>query len=729
MNTKISLVAAALAATGIGFQANAQVLEEIIVTSQKRAQNMQDVPIAISTMSGDELTRTGLDSQRSLAQTTPNVVVNANSYYVAPYIRGVGTQYANPGLEPSVATYFNDLYMSRSSSGMMSYFDIERVEVLKGPQGTLYGRNTTGGAIRVITKDPTPEFQAGVALDIGNYEKRKYDFYVSGPLAENLMGRLSGSHEERDGYVKNIVGGPDMNNRRMGMIHGKLLWEPSERLSVKFDFDWTDKDDREGPANVGLFNDLPGQVGLAFGGVGSGGHYETAADYVGGQHLEVGGSQLRIDYDFDAFTFSSITGYRYNRYAGGADLDATSAPLLHGFAFRPGEQTEDYSQEFQLVSSNEGRIDWLAGIFILKEEAEPRIGLMGASIEADLGFPGAYIAGKGNIDIESFAPYAEVSYQLTDTLEVMAGARYTREKKKADNTFFITTIDSANGIDRPYMMVAPTTADDFKFSKTTPKVMLTWRPHDSTMFYVSYSEGVKSGGFNMPHVATTMPAEVDNETIKAWELGWKTEFDRLRFNGAIFHYDLKDLQLQVTDIAAGITSVQNAGKAEVDGIEFDVNYAFTDNLVISAGAGYQKSEFGDIPNGQLNPLCAAVYDGGPDVPNGCVPHPLFPAGLGVATVTGQLRGNELPHSPELTGYLQANYFMPLGDDMGDLMFTGLASYSDAYYYTADNLYKEPSKTLVNASVTWTSSNGMYVVSAYATNLTDKKYNTHKAPLS
>jgi len=732
MTNKSPLIVAVIAATGIGIQANAQMLEEIIVTSQKRAESMQDVPIAISTLSGAELISTGIDTQRSLAQATPNVAVNINANYVAPYIRGVGTQYANPGLEPSVATYFNDLYMSRSSSGMMSFFDIERVEVLKGPQGTLYGRNTTGGAIRIITKDPTPEFEAGVAVELGNYDKRKGDVYVSGPLSENLMGRLAISYEERDGYVKNIIGGPDMENREQGMLHGKLLWEPSEQLSVKIDFDWTEKEDREGVGYAGLFDDLPGQVGLAFGGVGPGDSYKYAGDvhnYADDNKLEVGGSQIRVDYDFNTFTLSSITGYRYNEFFGQSDLDGTTAPLFDAIAVQ--EKSEDYIQELQLVSNTEGKIDWLAGIFYLREDAKHIFGLSGELIDAQVGFPGSFIGGDGNIGIESYATYGQISYHLTDELELMLGARYTNETKKVDNYFFVSSVDEKGTPIKPYLNMAPVVSDKFKFSETTPKVMLTWRPQDSMMFYVSYSEGIKSGGFNMPHASTTLPAKVDNETIEAWELGWKVEFDRIRFNGSIFHYNLEDLQIQITDLSGGITSVQNAGEADVTGIEFDVTYAATDNLVISAGAGYQKAEFGDIPDGQYNPLCAVTYVGGVQSDPTCASLivPGFPQGLGVANSSTNLKGNSLPLSPELTGYVRANYFVPLGNDMGELAFTGLVSYSDDYAYTADNLYTEPSKTLVNASVTWTSVSGMYVVSTYVTNLTDKEYTTQKAPFA
>jgi iron complex outermembrane recepter protein len=711
---------ALLPALALPLAATAQVaLEEIVVTATKRAESLQDIPIAVSTLSGEDLTNSGIDSQRALALTTPNVAINFNANFVAPYIRGVGTQYANPGLEPSVATYFNDVYLARASSGMMNFFDIERVEVLKGPQGTLYGRNTTGGAIRVITRDPTPEFEAGLALGIGNYSKRTVDAFVSGPITDNLMGRLAVATQDRDGYMDNIVGGPDPMDRDMEMIHGKLLWEISDRLRAKLDFDWTNKEDFDGVGFASLFDGAPGMVGAALGGVTSQDHYDFAGDvqnYAVPNDFQIGGTQLRVDYEFDTFTFSSITGYRINQYKGRADLDGSSLPLFDAYTLT--ESTKDFSQEIQLVSNGEGDIDWLFGIFYYEEDGEDDFGLSGTFIGTDeFGAPNTFIGSEGEIDIKSFAPYAQLAYEITDTLEFMVGVRYTEEEKDVDNYFFLTGVDGIGAPTKPYLFIAPSTPDHFEFSKTTPKVQFTWRPTEDTMFYASYSEGLKSGGFNLPNPSPGPVPKVRNEVIRASEIGWKTEFDRIRFNGAIFHYKIEDLQLQITDPNAGITAVTNAGTSEVDGIEGDLTFAATENLELGAGFGYQKTEFGDIPGGLFNPLCADFAPGDPSCG-------VF--GLGVTTLTGNLKGNEVPQAPELTGYLRAAYFLPLGDS-GSIAFTGVASYQDNFYWTADNLYEEPSKTLVNLTATWTSPSERYVVGTYVTNATDEEYNTHNAP--
>ncbi|MFA5633349.1 MAG: TonB-dependent receptor [Porticoccaceae bacterium] len=705
---------------------HAQALEEIIVTAQKRAENLQDVPIAVTALQGDQLMNAGIDTQRALAMMTPNVVVNANADYVTPYIRGVGTQYANPGLEPSVGTYFNDIYISRSSAGYMTFNDVERVEVLKGPQGTLYGRNTTGGAVRIITKNPTDEFEAGVGVNLGNYNQQGADFYVSGPLTENLNGRLSGQIDKRDGFVDNIVGGNDYGDRDQFMLHGKLAWQATDNLDVRLDLDYTEKDDREGTAFLPLFPGLPEQTGAAFGGVVSQKTHEYSGNLDNSNEYTAGGGQLRVDYEFDSFMVSSITGYRYTKFTGFADLDGTSAPLFDANTVL--SKTENYSQEIQLASTSDSRLQWQVGIYYFEEKSNHDFGLGGAFVDADLGFPGGFVGGNGHVDIDSFAPYGQVTFDITDQWEILLGLRYTDETKKARNNFYVTTTVAPGTPSSAHIMDVPVSGQKVSFTELNPKVQLNWRPTSGIMLYASYSEAFKSGGFNLPQPAPGLITEVEQETLESFEIGWKTEFDRVRFNGAIFHYKIKDLQLQVTDLAGGITSVRNAGDAEVDGAEFDVTFAATDKLEVGAGAGWQDAEFGNVPDGQYYVPCARMPE---FVARGMTPVSGTCAalgGLGLEEFVGNLEGNALPHAPELSGYVRANYTQPLADG-SNLMFGVLVNYTDKYYYTSDNLFAEPSKTLVNANISWQSADDQYQVTLYGSNLTDEDYHSHMAPFA
>lgn len=713
-----------LAAAGPS-QARETLLEEVIVTAQKRQESLQDVPIAVSAFQGQELTDSGIDTQRTLSMMTPNVAINVNANYVAPYIRAVGTQYANPGLEPSVATYFNDVYISRPMGGLIQFQDIERVEVLKGPQGTLYGRNSTGGAIRLITKDPTDEFEAGAGLTLGNYSRVGVDFYASGPLGESLKGRLSGQFDSRDGYIDNISGGRDMEERDYKFIHGKLQWDAAERLTVQLGVDYSDKKDTEGTAFQPLFPGAPEQVGAAFGGTVATEHDEYSGNVDEENEFKAGGAQLRVDYDLNTAILSSITGYRYTKFIGFADLDGTSAPLFDVSTVY--DRTRSYSQEFQAISNNETRWSWTAGLYYYYEQAEDNFGLGGLFIDGSVGFSNAYIGGDGDIEVESIAPYGQVAYELTEKWELLFGLRYTDETKELpENDFYVTTQGADLLPNKPFLSVIPTPEREVSFQEWSPKLQVTWRPQASVMLYAAYQEGFKSGGFNMPSPSPNPVTEVDQENLKSYEIGWKTEFERVRFNGAAFHYKLEDLQLQVTDIGGGITSVRNAGDAEVDGIEFDVIYAATAYLNLGAGMGWQDAKFGSVPNGQYFVPCAQApsYEarGFTRVSTTCSDL----GGLGLAELQGELKGNYLPHAPEWSGYVRATYTQELGN-AGSVDYNAVLHYADNYYYTSDNLYEEPSKTLVNANITWRSIDEHYVVSVFSTNLTDEDYNTHKAP--
>jgi iron complex outermembrane recepter protein len=722
----------AVAAVLAGGAVRAQELEEVVVTATKRERSLQDVPVAVTSLSGADLTSVGVDSQRTLSMVTPNVAVNVNASFIVPYIRGVGTQYANPGLEPSVATYFNDAYIARPSAGFMQFSDVERVEVLKGPQGTLYGRNTTGGAIRIITKDPTDEFDAGLGVTLGNYSQTVVDGFVSGPIGDGgLKGRLAAQYETRDAWVDNIVGGADIEDREIYMVHGKLLWEPNDALRIKLSGDYTEKDDREGIAFQALFPGAPEQVAAAFGGIVATAHDEYSGNVQVDegddltQHSDFRGAELRIDYDFGPTTLSSISAYRYTRFQGVADLDGTSLPWFEGQTVY--DKTEDYSQEFQLVSNGSGPWDWILGLYYLKEDAEDNFGFTGLLLSTPPtptdpdGTNGLdnFVGGDGTIEIESLAPYGEISYDLTDQWEILVGFRYTDETKDVTNDFYVAQNNGRTTPISPYLVVVPVPDDTFSFNKFTPKAQVSWRPQDQMMFYATYSEGLKSGGFNMPSPSPAPVTEVNNETIKAFEIGWKTEFDRVRFNGAVFHYDIEDLQVQVTDLSGGITTVRNAGDATVDGIEGEVTFAATEYLQLDAGAGWQDAQFESVPGGNFNPPCAAAPTD---------PQCQALGGLGLATVIGNLEGNELPHAPPFTAYARGTYTWPLAAG-GDLGFGLVVSYSDEFFYTPDNLYREPSKVLANANVGWTSPSDRFRVTAFVNNLTDEEYYTHNSPLS
>ncbi|MET0658867.1 MAG: TonB-dependent receptor [Steroidobacteraceae bacterium] len=693
-------------------------LQEIVVTAQRRAENLQDVPISVTALSPDVLQAAGVESQIQLPRLTPNMQINASSVFVSPYLRGVGTQFANAGLETSVAVYFDDSYISRANFGMLTFSDIERIEVLKGPQGTLYGRNATGGAVRIITKDPVNHLEANASLTTGRYDRFMGNGMLNVPLGDKVSGRFTFTRDTRNNFVRNETPGENgRGDRSNTMYTAKLLFAPSDSFSVKLSGDYFYKKDQEGQAGfLALTNSAPGQTGIALGGQPHSSFYSTTEDF--GDSLvfkeKNWGTGLRADWTLDWVTLSSKSNYRYSSDKSGGDLDTVGIPLLNAATFPA--VTRSFSQEFQAVSNASGPIEWIAGLYYIHEEARHKFGIFGAAMDATFGVPsgprvgeldgGVVFGSDAKVETDSFAPYVQATYAFNPMWDLTLGARYTIEDKKLKyHEVFVTGV----GPDPLILVDEPGRKVDFE--EFTPKATVSFKPHDGLMFYGTYSRGFKSGGFNS--VAFVVADAVQPEQLNAYELGWKSQTDRMRFNGAAFYYDYKDLTVQHVDPNSGANVTENAANAELYGLEADITFAASSQLEFGAGAGYLHSKYkgyvGDrLVLGATTPACQTN-------PAACV---------GFVPVQTDFSGNPLTVAPEFTGYVRAQYDQPLGD-LGALALSAIVNYTDEFFWDAAGDVREPSKTLLSAAATWSSSDERYEVGVFGDNLLDEKYTTAK----
>ena len=707
-------------------------LDVITVTAQKREESLQQVPIAVTAVAGDVLVNTQINMAENLDQLTPGLNINRNANFVGFFLRGVGTIFANPGLEPSVASYFDDAYMPRTATSMFAFSDIERIEVLKGPQGTLYGRNAAGGAIRIITKQPTFDVVEGNAsITYGRFDRVAADGAVNIPLSENLAARFSAVYDSNDGYVENIS--PDFPNQQDRNVYhflGKLLWEPTDRLSVKLSGDIGRKKDREGQAFIALEQTGPLNIAAALGGTVAPGFFTASQDYpnddIFGSEFDTRnrGAAFRADYDLDFATLSSISTYRYYWFRGGADLDTTDIPFQH--ALTDGENSKSFSQELQLTSNTSGPLQYVAGLYYYRERSQSRLNILGTGINGQLGLPPATVAvsageaptffAQADIEVDSIAPYLQATYDITDQIAFTGGIRYTNETKKQPLHTLTLIVPGA-----PDTLLGTEPPAELNFDKFTPKFVLDYKPVDNVLLYASWSRGFKAGGINAP--TFNFPADqVDSENLDSYEIGWKTEFNNIRFNGAAFYYDYTNLQVTTTNTnLCGGACVSNAATAEVWGVEADILWAPLDNLEFAAAGAYLNSEFNEYLGDSFvpasgTPECAAAL---------ATPDPADDAaclGFAIATDT-DFSGNPLPQTPEFSGYVRMSYTHDLAD-LGDIRLDALYSYTDPIFFGPDPTYgANPEKHLLTATLTYTLPNENLYFSVFGENLTDERYIT------
>jgi iron complex outermembrane receptor protein len=705
-------------------------LEDIVVTAQKRSENLQDVPVAVTALAGSLLANVQIDASENLPRLTPGLSVNRNANFVGLFLRGVGTLYANPGLESSVAMYLDDTYMPRTATAAFSFNDIERIEVLKGPQGTLYGRNAAAGAVKIVTRDPKiGEWEGSASLAYGRFNRTAADALVNIPLGDKVAARMSVIYDANDGYVKTSEPTlPRLQDRSLVHVTGKLLFEASDNLKIKLSGDYGDKNDHEGQAFTNLENSCAdGQTALCLGGSGTSGFYDNAQDYprrgAKGDRLHTvnGGTALRADLDLGPATLSSISAYRYYKFTGGADLDGSNIPFLH--ALTDGEQTKSYSQEFQLVSGSSGPLKYVLGFYYFKEKSLSRFTLSGLAINAQLGiasplnggtvYDDPYLNARAAFDIESWAPYAQATYDISDKFAITAGLRYTSEKK---TQLYHDLLAGLPGLGTS--LVASEPEAKVKFNKLTPKIVVDFKPVDDVLIYAGFSRGFKSGGINSPSIA--VPADrVTPEVLDSYEIGWKTEFGDVRFNGAAFYYDYSNLQVTQTSLRCGASCVVNAANAEVKGVEADLTWAASRSLEIGFGGSYLDTKFkeysGDsyVLSSGTTACSTALGTAGTADDAAC---------LGFTVVSNvDHSGRRMPQAPKFSGYGRATYTLELASS-ATVVFNALYSYTGRIFYGPDASYgTESARNLVSGSITYTTPDEKFSLSVFADNLLNEKY--------
>lgn len=686
-------VAAAVAALGsapadsaeTAQERDAVVLQEITVTAQRRVESAQVVPMAMTAVDGVRLEALGVRDSQDLQRLSAGLIFGNNSNFAQPYIRGVGTEITVPGAESSVATFIDDVYQPAPYVGIAVLSDIERVEVLKGPQGTLYGRNATGGAINIQTKEPGKHFESDVQLTVGNFDALGAKLYVSGPLSQKLSANLSVSASDRDGFAKDLTTGGDYNSERYRLYRGKLSYDVTDELNLLLSAYHYSRNDtaQMGTTYATEFGSIP--VPLALGGnvtVMSRDIYHFPG-YPLRNVVDYSGGHLRARYSTERWTLSSITAYSTLNSLIGVDFVSSDIPIFDFSADR--NRSDAFIQTIDAVGDF-GSTRWAAGISYFDNRAkfDPLYVYEG---------PNVATATFAQVDTDAIAVYGEVTRDLTDTWSITGGVRYTDEEKTQ------ARLDVYSGAGT---LISSTPSNSRSWGQATFKLLLQ-RTTDNLMTYAKFEQGFKSGTVN-----TLTPFDfVDPEEINSYEIGFKSELaqKRVRVNASAYYYDYKNLQRQYNDIDTGASRVEAARKAEVYGLDLLVEALPIESLTLSANVNLMHSEYRHfVSSGSLIPNTELV---GPGVP-------------GNSPVLRDLSGNELTRAPDWSFNLSADWRIPLGS-LGETAIQVGYFRTASYFINPTNRIRQDAYDLLSSSITYVAPGGRWRASLWGRNLTNSKH--------
>lgn len=664
-------------------------LTEVIVTAQRRQENLQQVPITVNAVDSSRLTQLGVTSIANLNVATPSLNFIEEAAWSEPFIRGIGTSVNGPGIENSVATYVDGVYQASMIGGASDFNNIDSVQVLSGPQGTLFGRNATGGAILITTKAPSHTFSGSASVGYGNFNTATGTFYVTGGLSDTLAADFSVDWSNQGtGDGRNLFDGHQIGKNRKIFMRNKWLFTPSDavKLTLAVDYGEVHFEADESPA--------PGTTPP--GGGPSLAPYNIDGPYDPLGYVKEGGVALTADIDLSPLQFQSISAWHETHSLttengwNSPDADFDQYLVL-------SEPHQQVSQEFHLLSPSEWRFHWSVGLYYFHEIAKYD--------PVDLLYTpnNVIITPLTAIDIysvnktDSYAAYGQGTYDFSADTHLTFGARYTDEPR---NMYLAETVLAG-----PINYGTETSYGSKTFRAPSWRLSLDHDFTPSVLGYISYNRGFKSGGWNV----AVLPAQsFSPETIDAFEAGFKTQsFDnRLRLNVSGFYYDDKNVQVEEFPPPEAILTIVNGPEAHLYGLDALGDALLTDRLTLHFGLDLIHARYVSFPQ--------APYT--TPIPGG-----------GTAFATFDAAGRPLPHTPEVTGSVSANYLIPTG--IGSFNLSGGYYYNSGWVGEPDERLRQRAYGLVNSRLAWVLPDGRYEIDLWAQNLGNSAYLNQLIPSS
>ncbi len=672
------------------------VLEEVVVTAQMRSENLQQIPIAASAFSAERLSEIGALRLTDLSTAAPSFSIERASNVDTVFIRGVGGGGRNIGFSSRAGIYLDGVYVGQTNAVDQNLADVERVEILRGPQGTLFGRNTVSGAVSIVTRAPQHEFSAGVDAKIGNLRDREIGAHVNGPISDTVAGKMSVFSERRDGFVLNLFDGDnDIGKVSVDSVRGALRFGNESSFTADLAGDYTrDRSLR------GIYESISGITGKGSVDPFAPLPYQVDDNDLPIREQENYGGSLTAKWNLSSdLSLTSITAYRKVEAYRHNDNDYAPLSLLFtdytdGF--------DQFTEELRIASSASGDFRYVAGLFFLNETADTyRTATAGSNVTGLLPIaPGAVIPITGQVRTDSYAVFANINYDIVEALRLDVGARYTNERR---SLFFNLDGSQSGGFGTGVLPNFRDHADEGRF---TPAISLTYSFTQNVNVYGKYSQGFKSGGWNIDFLnakqvtflpgSTQTPFAFDTETANSFELGLKSEWlsHRLRANAAAFVTDYKNYQTnQFIAYPGGTTVIQlnNAAKVNTDGVELTVEAFLSDDLRINVDGDYLHATFDSFPGG----------------------------GAAGADATG----NQLPYAPKMSGSLGLLYSIPIRIFGGKISLSGQYAYRDSTYTGQENTPDEvlQSYGVYNGNLGWRSAQSGLELTLRAQNIGGKEY--------
>ncbi|MFT6917655.1 MAG: iron complex outermembrane receptor protein [Cognaticolwellia sp.] len=700
----ITILAALTSQSILAAAANEQLnndptLERIEVTARKSLESLQSVPVAITSIGAEQLAQNGISVMTEVQQFSPNTTLQAsrgtNSTLTA-FIRGVGQDDPLWGYEPGVGIYIDDVYIARPQGAVLDILDVERIEVLRGPQGSLYGKNTIGGAIKYVTKKMSGDVELDLTGTFGTYDRK--DYKVAGKIpviADKLYIGFALADLKRDGYgafLQSALPGQNLENYNKDIFAGRLTieFEPTEDLFLRFNYDkTTDDSNAKGGYRLlpSIVTDAPVPQSV----------YDSYTSMPTWNSVESEGFSLTAEYMFnDTWSVKSITSSRDNYSKTNIDFDNTAERIFDVPAIYDDEQ---FTQEFQL-NYNSDNLTFVSGLYYFDGESCGHFDAILENFGKSLALPGLTREVTGCNNSESYAVYAQGSYNITNKFSMTLGARYTKEEKIANvnnGVVFETVYPESGwvpGYERGDVQFPEVLNDKEDWSRFTPRVGVEYQYSDDMMFFASYSQGFKSGTFN-PRASGPEPA-VDPEVVDSFEVGLKSEWNNnLRVNATAFYLDHKDRQfvtvLPTADNSALSQRLGNIGTSTASGLELEIEYAAADNLSVFASLGLIDSSFDEVTSFDNDGNQIDISDS--------------------FTIT---------NTPETTANLGFTY--NIETSVGSFVVNSNYYYRSEYdLNVTENLLTQDGYGLLNFGVNWYSNNGDWTAALHWKNVTDEEY--------